>query len=365
MSANKRTQHFIGKPTDSLPTPAMVVEAEALDHNLALMAGYFAARHAKLRPHFKSHKCVTLALRQLAAGSACGITCAKLSEAEALVAGGVTDVLIANQVVGEDKAARLAELNRSAVVRAAVDWPDNIAQLAAAARRAGVTIGLLVEVDIGMNRCGVKPGQFVLDLARLVAQLKGLRLDGLQGYEGHLVMTPSADDRRSRTLEAMRPLIEMRRALLGAGLDCRIVSGGGTGTYDITGQIDGIDEIQAGSYALMDSCYRSIRGEFRCAMSVLATVISASPDRIVADVGFKGMGCEFGPPAVAGLPDAKVVQVAEEHAIIRGASPAVGAKLRLVPSHGCTTSNLHRRMWLVRGGVIEAMWPIEGSGCLE
>ena len=176
---------FIGKPVSALPTPALVVDMEALDHNLKALADYFASRRAKLRPHFKSHKCVTLARRQLESGSAVGITCAKLAEAEMLVADGVKDVLVANQVVGAPKAQRLAALNRGAAVRSAVDSAVNVAELGAAALDAGVIIGVLIEVDIGMRRCGVPPGEPAVALARTIQNTRGLRFDGLQAYEGH------------------------------------------------------------------------------------------------------------------------------------------------------------------------------------
>ena len=338
---------------------------EAVDANLSRLAGYFAGRRAKLRPHFKSHKCVKLARRQLAAGSAVGITCAKLAEAEALVAGGVRDVLIANQVVGPAKAARLAALNREAVVRCAVDDAGNMAALSAAAVAAGVTVGVLVEVDVGMGRCGVAPGEPAIALARRVADAAGLRFDGLQGYVGHVITLPDVDERRKRVAKSLRPLIDTRRALEAAGLAVAIVSSGGTGTYDITGNIDGVDEVQAGSYALMDRYYKAVRPEFEVARVVLATIVSARPGRAVADVGVKGLGCEFGPPVVDGAPAAKVAYVAEEHTAIDALNAKVGETVRLVPSHGCTTNNLHRRMWIARGGVIEDCWPIEAAGAME
>jgi len=356
---------YLGKPAEALPTPALVVDLDGLDANLRRMAAYFADRPAKLRPHFKSHKCVTLARRQLAAGNAVGITCAKLAEAEKLVAGGVVDVLIANQVVGPAKARRLAALNRGATVRAAVDCPANVAELGAAAVRRGVQIGLLVEVDLGMKRCGVPAGAPALELARLIAHTPGLRFDGLQGYEGHIVTLPDLDERRRRTVDAMTELVQCRRSLEAAGLPCPIVSGGGTGTYDITGNVAGIDEIQAGTYALMDTYYHKIRPEFACCRWVLATVISATEGRAVADVGTKGMGCDFGPPKALEFPEAEIPYVAEEHTPLRNVTATVGQRVRLIPSHGCTTNNLHRRLWVLRDGVIEDVWPIEGSGCLE
>jgi len=356
---------YIGRPVQSLPTPAMLLDVSVLDQNIKLLADYFSSRPCKLRPHFKSHKCVTLAKRQLHAGGAVGITCAKLSEAEALVAGGIKDVLVANQVVGSDKAQRLAALNRSAMVRSAVDSETNVMELGAAAQGAGVTIGVLVEVDIGMRRCGVATGEPAVALATLVSKTRGLRLDGLQGYEGHLVMTPDAEERRRKVVEALAPMVETRHLFESRGLRCPIVSGGGTGTYDITGNVPGIDEVQAGSYAMMDCHYKKIRSEFQNAMSILATVISVTGRKVVLDVGLKGVGSEFGLPAVANAPEAKALYLAEEHCPVDNCTGRVGEKLRLIPSHGCTTSNLHRRLWIIRNKMVEDVWAIEGSGCLE
>ena len=356
---------LIGKTLDRVETPALVADADALQFNLDTMARYFAQRPCKLRPHFKSHKCVTLAHRQLQAGGAVGITAAKLSEGEALVAGGIADVLIANQVVGPGKCRRLAELNRRAVVRVAVDSPQNVRELDAAAREAGVTIGVLVEVDIGMNRCGVQPGEPTFDLARQVHDSPGLRFDGLQGYEGHLVLLPDAGERARRATECIGRLVALRSELERHGLPCAIISGGGTGTYDVTGNIEGMNEVQAGSYALMDKHYKTRRPEFRNAMFVLATVISVQPDRVICDVGLKGIGSDFGLPAVMGNPAAEVLKLSEEHTSVKNAAAGIGDRLRLIPSHGCTTSNLHRRMIVARGDMIEDVWPIEGSGCLE
>jgi D-serine deaminase-like pyridoxal phosphate-dependent protein len=256
-------------------------------------------------------------------------------------------------------------MNRTALVRVAVDSARGVADMGAAAVEAGVTVGALVEVDIGMNRCGVPPGEPTFDMARRVAQTPGLRFDGLQGFEGHLVLVADAAERRRRTGESIRALVAMRKSLLERGLPCPIISGGGTGTYDVTGNIEGVDEMQAGSYVLMDAHYRKVRPEFRCALNVLATVISARGGTIVADVGLKGMGNDFGFPAVVGHPDAKVLYVAEEHLPIQGVSASVGDRIRVLPTHGCTTCNLHRHMFLARRDVVEAVWAIEGSGCVE
>jgi len=361
LAASKR---LIGERLDAIDTPALIVDADRLDANLQQMARYFDDRACRLRPHFKSHKCVELARRQLAAGNATGITCAKLSEAAHLVAGGIDDVLVANQVVGPRKARRLAELNRKATVRCAVESVENVAELGRAAVEAGQTIPVLVEVDVGMHRCGVPTGGPALKLARQVADTDGLRFDGLQGYEGHLINTPDPEQRRQRTLDSMQPLVDTRRQLEAAGLPVALVSGGSSATFDITGNLDGIDEIQCGTYAMMDLWYRRIRPEFDIARWVLCTVISSRPGETVVDLGLKGIGCDFGPPQVEGHREAQARYTAEEHIPFDNLTVPVGERLCLIPGHGCTTHHLYRRMWVFRGDRIVDVWEIEGAGAL-
>ncbi len=364
--ANRSPLHsLIGQGIESLDTPALVVDLELLEANLKRMADFFTGRHCRIRPHFKSHKCVELARRQLAVGNACGITCAKLSEAEQLAAGGINDILIANQVVGPRKAARLALLNRSATVRCAVDSMEGIEQLDQQAEMHGTTIPVLVEVDIGMRRCGEKPGQPTLVLAQNIAGRKHLRFDGLQGYEGHLVNIADKSQRTEQTIAAMRLLVDTRQQIEETGMAVPIVSGGSSSTYDITGIIDGIDELQCGSYALMDWSYQKLCPEFRISRWVLATVISAHSSGVVVNVGIKGIGCDFGPPMVEGHPEATVRYTAEEHVPLDSFTASVGDQVRLIPSHGCTTNSLHQRIWITRDNVIVDVWAIEGAGCLE
>lgn len=356
---------LIGQSVDNIDTPALIVDLHVLEANLRRMADYFASRPCLVRPHFKSHKCVELARRQMAAGSASGITCAKLSEAEQLVAGGIIDILVANQVVGERKAARLAGLNRVATVRCAVDCAANVAQLNQQAGEQGVIVPVLVEVDIGMNRCGTAPGDEAVSLAQVVSQSEHLRFDGLQGYEGHLVNVADAEQRRAQTIDDMKLLIDTRRQIEAAGLPVSIVSGGSSSTYDVTGELEGIDEVQCGSYALMDNTYLSLRPEFGVARTVMATVVSARGGRAVVDVGLKGLGCDFGPPVLADHPDVVAAYTAEEHAPFDGVEAKVGDRLRLIPSHGCTTNSLYREMWIVHDDLIVDRWEIEGAGMLE
>ena len=354
----------IGTSVNKLTTPAIIADIEYVQKNLTLLSNYFQHKQCKLRPHFKSHKCVTLAKRQVDCDNTVGITCAKLSEAEQLVAGGIKDVLIANQVIGIDKARRVAALNQSATVRVAVDSQKGIEQLSFAAQENEVTIGVLVEVDIGMDRGGVLPGKPTIDLVEIVTATPGLRFYGLQSYEGHIITLENYDERKRRVIEAMKPLLDTKRMLEQKGFTV-ILSSGGTGTYDITGNIDGIDELQCGSYALMDSAYKKIRPEFQCARYILTTVISRRGDTISTDVGLKGMGAEYAKPKVFDYPNAEVLYVAEEHTVIKNINVKIGEKIRLFPPHGCTTNNFYSQMWISQYNTIIDVWPIEGRGCLE
>lgn len=360
---------LIGKSLAEVDTPALLLDAAALRENIERMASFFQGRAAKLRPHFKSHKCSRLALLQIKAGAA-GITCAKLGEAEVLADAGIRDILIANQIVGPVKIARLVALARRASPIVAVDATENIRMLSEAAVSAGVTIRALVEVNIGMNRCGVPPGAPALELTRLIVSLPGLKFEGLQGYEGHIVDLRDSVERAAKTRAALGPLVETRRLIERSGLPVNIVSGGGTGTYTITGDFPGVDEVQAGSYAAMDWWYGDIRPEFRLAQSILATVISRpSPDRAIIDVGRKGVGAEFGPPRVKRPQGASVEKFgSEEHTTLllpENQRIAIGDQVEIIPSHGCTTCNLYREYVLHEQGRVIDVWPIDGSGKMQ
>lgn len=361
------SQDLIGRPVAHADTPALLVDFDALKANIDLMASFFADKPCRLRPHFKSHKCTRIAQMQIESG-AVGITCAKLGEAEVLADAGISDILIANQIVGETKIERLVALAGRANPMVAVDNADNVGDLSRAASDAGVTIRVLVEVDIGMNRCGVAPGPAAVGLAWLVASSPGLKFEGLQGYEGHLVMLRDKAERAEKTREAMAILVDTRRLIEESGLPVRIVSGGGTGTYDISGDIAGVDEIQAGSYALMDWYYGEIRPEFKQAMTILTTICSRPrPGVAIVDVGVKGVGAEFGPPKLKDVVMYELGRFAsEEHTswLIPDADAAVGDKIEMIPSHGCTTANLYREMVVHKDGTIIDIWPIEGSGKL-
>ena len=356
----------IGQSVADLDTPTLLLDRGASDRNLAKMAAFFQDRPAKLRPHFKNHKCVTLAKRQLAAG-AVGMTCAKLAEAEILVEQGIKNVLVANQVVGPWKLARLARVAQKAQITVAVDHIEQAAAISRAAAAVGSTVNLLIEVDIGMGRCGVPAESAALDLARRLTDLPGVRFAGLQAYEGHLVNVLDRADRTIRAQAAMQQAVDTRRQIEAAGIEVGCISGCSSATYDSTGALPGVDEVQAGTYATMDRQYYRLAPEFEIALSVLVRVISRpGPNKAVLDVGVKGVGSEFGVPSLRDFPDVEIpFFLAEEHAVVLNTPDwKIGEVLHLIPSHACTTCNLHREMVIHEHGRVVDVWPIEASGRL-
>ena len=357
----------IGRALTELDTPTLLLDLAASDHNLTKMAAFFRDRPAKLRPHFKNHKCVTLAKRQLAAG-AVGMTCAKLGEAEVLVEHGFQDILIANQIVGEPKIARLVRLAPQAKIGVAIDHLEQATAISKAASAAGTVVQLLVEVDIGMERCGVAPGVPSLELAKRVCDLRGVRFAGLQAFEGHLVNTLDRAERTRLARAGMQQAIDTRQMIEAAGIEVHCLSGCSSATYDSTGIMDGIDEIQAGTYATMDRQYYRLVPEFQIALSVLVRVISRpGPGKAVLDIGVKGAGSEFGVPSIRDFSDVEIpFFLSEEHVVVRNVPDwAIGDVLHLIPSHACTTCNLYREMVVHADGRVVEVWPIEASGKLS
>jgi D-serine deaminase-like pyridoxal phosphate-dependent protein len=352
-----------GEPLDALDTPQLLVDLDVLDANLAYLQGACRQRGVDLRVHFKSLKCGSLA-RHLAAAGVTRFACAKLNEAEVLVESGIGDVLVANQVVGAVKLRRLAELARHTRLCVCVDDAGNVADLGQAARQAGAAVGVLVEVDVGMNRCGVEPGEPAVALARKVAAEEGLRFDGLQGYDGHLQMLPDVAERRAKCLHGLELLAQTRRQIEDAGIPVGLVSGAGTGTWEFAAGRGPLTEIQPGSFVLMDCAYHAVRPEFGCALSILATVISRRTGWYVLDAGSKAISKDFGTPVIKDRPAEVVVRLSEEHTKVEcgPAGPHVGARREVLPAHCCATMNLHRTCLAVRKGRALAAWPIEASG---
>ncbi len=353
----------LGQTLDALDSPQLLIDLDVVDANLDRMLSAFRGRPLAVRVHFKSLKCAGLA-RYLSARGVNRFLCAKLNEAEVLADAGLTDLFLANQIVGPIKLRRLAELARRARVRVCVDDAGNIEQMSQAARAAGVTIGVLVEVDIGMGRCGVEPGEAALALARRVQASPGLHFAGLQGYDGHLQLLPDAVERRAQCLEALDRLIGTRRLVERAGVPVEEVTGAGTGTWEFVGFYEGMTEIQPGSFILMDCAYHTVRPEFGCALSVLATVISRRPGWYVLDAGSKAISRDFGTPVLKDRPLDRVIKLSEEHTRVDTQDPSVrvGDRFEVIPAHCCATMNLHRQCVAVRRGRVEAVWPIEASG---
>lgn len=355
----------IGRRIEDVDTPALILDIDALERNLNKMAKFMEDSQCVLRPHVKTHKCAEIARRQIALGAQ-GVTCAKLGEAEAMAAGGIDDMLIANQIVGPAKTKRAAALARDCRLTVAIDSACNIDELTDAAVSAGSVIGVLVEINVGMNRCGVDSPNDALALARRISAKDGLEFRGLMGYEGHTVFIEDESERRREVESAMGRLLEFRDHLIDEGMSVEVVSAAGTGTYKITGRIPGITELQCGSYCVMDARYVKLLPEFETALMLLATVISAqSDDRVIFDFGRKGVGFDFGNPEVVDPPGLEMISLSEEHArakVINGKRPSPGDKVMLLPAHCCTTINMHDEFFVTREGRVIDVWPIEARG---
>ena len=354
---------FIGLSKDFLPTPSLIVDEDRLGENLERMARFFADKPAKLRPHVKSHKCSALALRQVQAG-AIGVTAATVEEAEAMAAGGVRDILIANQVMNRFWVDRLVTLASVCDLKVAVDSERFATLLSTAAQGQAAEVGVVIEVNVGMDRCGVPPGQVACALAQRVASTSGLRFRGFMGYEGHAVGVEDPASRAEACRVAMDLLVSTVDLARSQGLLVEIVSAGGTGTYDIAGNFPGVTEVQAGSYALMDLQYRRVRSEFQPALRVLSTVISRpSQTRAVADAGLKAMSTEFGTPQVVAPEGVRLIDLSEEHALLEvdeGSALCPGDRVEFLPTHSCTTVPLHACMFLTKRDLVREVWVIDG-----
>jgi D-serine deaminase-like pyridoxal phosphate-dependent protein len=360
-----RYRSRIGKARDALTTPALILDAAVMRRNIAAMAARTRGP-TRLRPHAKSHKCAQIARLQVEAG-AIGVTTATIWEAAALVQAGIADVLIANEVVGEEKVRRLAETAREACLTVAVDDPGQASALSAAAGAVGSEIGVLVDIDVGMNRCGVRSREDALRVADQVHQLPGLRLRGVMGYEGHCGLEKDQAARERMVRAALEYLLSMADALTGAGLPVEVVSAGGTGTYDLTGLNPRVTEIQAGSYVFMDAARLPIVSEFAPALTVLTTVISRQGTTLVLDAGKKTVGVDFTLPSIVGFPPDQVVTRAatEEHLlcdVAAGCPLAVGDRVEVVPGYAPTTINLHEVYHVLEDGVVVDLWPVLARG---
>jgi D-serine deaminase-like pyridoxal phosphate-dependent protein len=348
---------------NQITTPALLVDLDTMESNLDHMASFFAGRPCKLRPHFKNHKSPMLAWKQLRAG-AIGITCATVREAEILIEHGIDRILIANEIAGQEKPERIAELSRHASVLVAADNCASVRDFAAAQRNRNAQIEVLVDINIGLNRCGVEPGPAVVDLARYAAD-HGITVRGIMGYDGHMQVQPPSPERDKLVLKGSRVLVESAQELRHAGFEAHIVSTGGTGTHAVSGDYPGITEIQAGSYLLMDDAYLGRGATFQRSLTVLATVISTRrAEHAVLDCGLKAISGERGLPALKDVPGTRITALHAEHALVEldpRVSPklAPGRKVELWVHYSDATVNLHTSLHGVRNGQLEEVFRIE------
>lgn len=347
--------------TDEIPTPALLVDIDALDRNIARMADYFSDRKCRLRPHFKAHKTPAILKRQLSAGSCVGVTCATVNEAEVCAAHGVEDILIANEPIGPGKAARCAMVATSARLTVAIDSLLGIAELSVAAVENDTLIGAIVDINVGMPRCGVRPEKAPA-LAKAISEADGLEFRGIMGYEGHAVLLPD-ESRTDTTTASISLLDEARIAIEADGFGVEIVSGGGTGTYNITGAMPCVTELQAGSYALMDDAYLELELGFERALTMLTTIISRPSEHLaIADGGLKAFAMDHGNPRLLG--DGDVLFLSDEHATLKVRTDAypLGSRAVMTVAHVDPTVNLHDQLWAVRGDDAIEVWPVEARG---
>lgn len=363
-----------------IDTPALVIDLDAFERNVRRMADITKKAGVRLRPHAKTHKSPMIARIQMEHG-AVGVCCQKVSEAEILAAGGVTDILVSNEIAGAQKIDRLAALAKQIKIGVCVDDADNIAEIAAAAERHDVNISVLVEIDVGGNRCGVAPGEPALRLASKIARSNLLRFGGLQAYHGSAQHLRTYDERRdaiARTADMTRQTVDL---LSREGLTCETVGGAGTGTFEFEAGSGVFNELQAGSYIFMDADYarnRAVDGSgnhpFEHALFILTTVMSKpSGDRAVVDAGHKSAAVDSGPPEPYARPGVIYRRPSDEHGVLQsegGALPSRGEKILLIPGHCDPTVNLYDWYVCVRGmhsaaAKVEAIWPVSARGAAQ
>ncbi len=359
----------VGLRKEQLDTPSLWVDLDVLEANIAHLAGVFQAAGVGWRPHVKGIKVPAIAHKLLAAG-ALGVTCAKLGEAEVMAAAGIEDILVANQIVGPVKINRLAHLLRQSEVKVAVDDAANVADLGRAAHDKGVELGVVVEVDVGMCRAGVAPGTAAVELSRLVHETPGLRYLGLMAWEGHARRIADLEERRTVIEGAMGLLTRTAARCREAGLPMSIISAGGTGTYYTTTHWPGVTEIQAGGAVFGDVASRGWGVETQPALFVRATVTSRpAPDRIIVDAGFKALPMWHNTPQPVDLQRVASYYTSAEHGTLTLQAPdttlRVGDTLDLLVGYGDETVCLHDRLYGVRHGLVEVVWPILARGKLR
>ena len=359
----QRPPAAVGQRLDEVDTPALILDLEVFEANLATLNRAVAQR-VRVRAHAKTHKCPEIAQRQVAAG-AVGVCCQKVSEAEALVEGGIHDVLVSNEIVGAPKIARLAALSKRARIGVCVDNPENVREL----RNSGAKLDVYIELEVGMGRCGIAPGEPALALAREITG--NLRFAGLHAYHGRAQHVRSMAERKASIDRAAQAVQSTKRLLDKNRIKTPIVTGAGSGTFMFEVESGAWDEIQPGSYVFMDADYA--RNEwaaplprFGHALFVLSTVMSRPrPGVAIVDAGLKASSVDSGMPGVWQRPGLTYTHASDEHGWVEGEpAPALGEKLLLVPGHCDPTVNLYDWYVCLRRGIVEDIWPITARGAL-
>ena len=358
-------KYIKGTKISDIDTPSILVDLDIAENNIKKMQTFADENNVSMRPHSKTNKSPYWAKKQIDQG-AIGICCAKLGEAEEMATGGVKEILIPNQIVGKSKIQRLVEVNKISKVMVAVENEDNIEELSEAFENNSLKFGVIIEVNVGMDRCGVELDEIV-EFTNKINQKKGLSFEGIMGYEGHTVNIDNYEERVNETNKAMNKLVKAKNLIEESGVEVRIVSASGTGTYNITSKIDGITELQCGSYIFMDGNYLKIFDDFQPALTLMCTVVSRRDNRIVIDCGLKSVSMDQGLPEVVSPKGIKLVGLSEEHCkcIIETEEEnelKVGDKIFLRPMHSDTTINLHDDYFVHRNGLLEESVPIVGRG---
>jgi len=350
-----------GQRLEEVDTPALILDLDVFERNQKTLFDLVKNR-VRVRPHAKTHKCPEVAKRQVALG-AVGMCCQKVSEAEAMVEGGVADVLVTNEIVGAPKLERLAALSRRAKIGVCVDNAQNVAQLQG-------NLDVYVELEVGMRRCGVAPGEPALALAKEILRHENLRFAGLQAYHGRAQHIRSMEERHAAIETSAQHVFHTRKLLEKAGIPCPVVTGAGSGTFMLEVEAGAWDEIQPGSYAFMDADYAKNEWaaplpRFEHALFVLSTVMSRAPQHAVVDAGLKASSVDSGMPTVWGREGLRYTHASDEHGWVEGSPlPALGDKLLLVPGHCDPTINLYDWYVCVRNGRVEDLWPITARGAV-
>lgn len=364
----------VGMHVSEIETPALIVDLDAFERNLEKMRDIASTHGVGLRAHAKAHKSADVAHRQLEIGGAHGFCCQKVSEAIALVDAGIKDILISNQIVSPSKIARLIDLSKRANLRVCVDDSENIIALSKAAVEGGIELGCLVEIDVGAGRCGVTPGRDAAELAHQIATAPNLRFDGLQAYHGPAQHCVDANERQSIFESVVVKVERTLTALKDQALECPIISGAGTGTFQKEAASGLFTELQAGTYCFMDASYMSVRNQeggqdvpFENALFLLCSVMSAVREgTVVCDGGHKSHAIDSGLPILVDVEGAEYVGCNDEHGVINDPNNLLklNDKVRLIPGHCDPTCNLHDTLIGVRNGLVETVWPVTARGKL-